>query len=399
MNQLIWRFGFYDKKFETKKHSEWRFDTKSKEQDDYAESEKKDHDKSEKDDYDKYAEDAIAYLLENLIEISNTKNNNQQNQVYQPLQQWLENALNINNLINQQNGTIEFSEEATKKLMLLFRGHYLEIYKELWFKKYIKDHDKLYTTFVTHEDIKKLFSYSDWSRMKTKWRKKIMFDTKVVVCPYCDRQYITSYSDSQTTAELDHFYLKDKYPLFALSLFNFIPSCHICNALFKRTNELNIYPYEHGFDDLTRFVLKPELTGKRNNSMAKKTAEIILTKKGTEFGITQVPNKSLSADMKKKVSDDIDVLKLNSVYEIHQDYVRDLLEIKRYYENEEYLEYVGKLVKRKVTTDMIRRFLIGDDWTDNCNDRENPLKRPLSKLTNAILQDKYDILIDTKNNQ
>lgn len=54
------------------------------------------------------------------------------------------------------------------------------------------------------------------------------------VCPYCDRQFITILeTNKKYRPQLDHFIPKSRLPFFAISLFNLIPSCGICNSSIK----------------------------------------------------------------------------------------------------------------------------------------------------------------------
>ncbi|MGL4763952.1 MAG: hypothetical protein ACRC2N_02770 [Aeromonas sp.] len=108
---------------------------------------------------------------------------------------------------------------------------------------------------------KLLYDYGRWNRYE------VLENLGVDVCPYCQRSYITKYEKKKkitkkkkekeikkklTTAALDHFYSQDEYPFLAVSLFNFIPSCHVCNSLMKgaqetydkeKNEERVIYPY------------------------------------------------------------------------------------------------------------------------------------------------------------
>ncbi len=57
------------------------------------------------------------------------------------------------------------------------------------------------------------------------------------MCPYCNRQYISSYEygidDSRTTADADHYYPKEQYPILQMNIFNLVPSCNVCNSRTK----------------------------------------------------------------------------------------------------------------------------------------------------------------------
>lgn len=58
-------------------------------------------------------------------------------------------------------------------------------------------------------------------------------------CVYCNRQYtlIVDNPKNIVRPEFDHYLPKSKYPFFAMSLYNLIPSCHICNSSCKGTKE------------------------------------------------------------------------------------------------------------------------------------------------------------------
>lgn len=97
----------------------------------------------------------------------------------------------------------------------------------------------------TFEKLKKIFNYEKFSSIQNdcdKWdRHKLITSLNINVCPYCQRNYISSYEENinkkdmikKTTADLDHFYSQSEYPFLALSLYNFIPSCQICNSRMK----------------------------------------------------------------------------------------------------------------------------------------------------------------------
>lgn len=53
----------------------------------------------------------------------------------------------------------------------------------------------------------------------------------VTTCPYCNRSYIFTSSKSGTRPQYDHYFPKSKYPYLALSMYNLIPCCSICNGL------------------------------------------------------------------------------------------------------------------------------------------------------------------------
>lgn len=59
--------------------------------------------------------------------------------------------------------------------------------------------------------------------------------------------------DGKILFDLDHFYLKSRYPFLSLSFYNLIPCCGLCNSRFRSTKDFNITthinPYYESFDD------------------------------------------------------------------------------------------------------------------------------------------------------
>lgn len=74
----------------------------------------------------------------------------------------------------------------------------------------------------------------------------------ITSCHYCDLSYINVYtlkssSSNQTRRhfDLDHFLPKSKCPIIALSLFNFVPSCQVCNSRIKLANTIGTTKRQH----------------------------------------------------------------------------------------------------------------------------------------------------------
>lgn len=108
--------------------------------------------------------------------------------------------------------------------------------------------------------LKKCFSYQKFSDKDSTWEwnaYRLGKELGVEVCPYCGRQFIhtvitagkkgASVDVKLIRAEFDHYIPKAKFPMFALSFYNLIPSCHFCNSSIKNTRELStqlhIHPY------------------------------------------------------------------------------------------------------------------------------------------------------------
>ena len=87
--------------------------------------------------------------------------------------------------------------------------------------------------------LKNIFNY-DWFRGRKRLYNgySLANNLQIDCCPYCNRNYTSSHSVSVKEGkmkyvfpEFDHFLPQKEYPLLALSFYNLIPSCNICNTL------------------------------------------------------------------------------------------------------------------------------------------------------------------------
>ena len=235
----------------------------------------------------------------------------------------------------------------------------------------------------------KLFSYDKFPNHTGEWNKhKLLSLMEIEVCPYCQRNYITNYekdNEEKTTADLDHFYPKSLYPFLALSLYNFIPSCQICNSRFKGSKDTynSVYPYEESFDDLgAKFKTSKEIIYE------------ILGEKDANFFV-EIDYKNLKNKDREKVEKSIKHLGLDKVYKkSHNQYVMDLLNtIEKY--PEKYLESCVSIFDQfyKDKTKDEKKQII-KYFKNSFNDiiKEPYRKRieneePLAKLTKDILEE------------
>lgn len=101
-----------------------------------------------------------------------------------------------------------------------------------------------------YEKIEQFFNYDSFDR-STIWNPYSLFHLiNINICPYCNRQYIFTIGSTEKKTvrpELDHFFPQTRYPYLACSLYNFIPSCHICNHGKREFGAGIIYPHEEDF--------------------------------------------------------------------------------------------------------------------------------------------------------
>lgn len=183
--------------------------------------------------------------------------------------------------------------------------------------------------------IKKIFDYDKFSKDEIEGRHKIISAMNVPVCPYCGRQYTTNYSNNEkTTADLDHYYPKSKYPYLALSLYNFVPSCLYCNRI-KNNKENHLYPYDEEFGDNAVFRTSIDSI---NGILESKTDKF-----NVEIKIIDL-KESESNCYKERLENSIkDVFKLEEVYKTsHNQYIIDMLHTIEHYPDT-YLDTIAEI--------------------------------------------------------
>ncbi len=185
-------------------------------------------------------------------------------------------------------------------------------------------------------------------------RVKIINDINVKVCPYCNRAFTTNFvyeDDLKTTADLDHFYPKKYYPLFSLSLFNFIPSCLVCNSRFKSSHDREIlYPYYDSFGSDAFFSLGNDEADSILYSLLGKTHKLELT-----------INVDPRSEKLNKINNSIELFKLKELYDTHIDHASNIKRRKYCFRNgyEAVINDLLKKTNKQISFEEIETILYG----------------------------------------
>lgn len=197
--------------------------------------------------------------------------------------------------------------------------------------------------FIIKKKIKAIFDYNSFilnypdKEDPERWGAYALTEeTGLKVCPYCNRQYIVTYHPKNSRVKnkgitrpvLDHFLDKKSYPYLAISLYNLIPCCKVCNSDLKGQNEFsvknNINPYIEGFDKDIRFEVichdadgLVELYSKRNDKITKSDFNI-------KFNIANKGNSKLT-QKEERAKNNIETFRLEELYSFHKDIVIDML--------------------------------------------------------------------------
>lgn len=213
-----------------------------------------------------------------------------------------------------------------------------------------------------NEELSKIFNYDYFVSMKEGEVAYLMAKLlNINTCPYCNRIYtktVIRKKDKKTITrpEYDHWFPKSKYPLLALSFFNLIPSCHICNGNIKGKDSFApidiLHPYIEEDIQYTYSYEHIEYDDYR-------------------FKINSIP----STKSEKFVS----AFELEDIYETHVEEIKDLIEIEKKYTSG-YLQLLISKFNLDISFEEAYRFAFGVYY-----EPENFSKRPLSKMKKDIL--------------
>ncbi len=182
----------------------------------------------------------------------------------------------------------------------------------------------------------RIFDYKKIIQDNIKLSYEVAKMLNVTVCPYCNRIYTTTCDskNGKSRPQFDHFFAKSLYPILALSIYNLVPSCNICNTK-KGSKEFsledNIYPYQEGINESKYFSYQLD-----------------------EYGNPKIIT---SKENYKMVNND-KILLIEDIYQIaHSRLVGDLLEKRQRY-SKVYIEELDQLKGiRKITKEELKYFL------------------------------------------
>ena len=252
---------------------------------------------------------------------------------------------------------------------------------------FLKNLKEFLDYFVAEEPRLAEYLKKSYDKIDSELRKKIIDSKNISVCPYCNRNYINSTykilhcnncnqdllvidgtekecsgcnqeingpTKVLNTAQLDHFFPKDSYPLFAVSFYNLIPSCYSCNHV-KSNRDLEYSPYDTSFPfNDVKFTYIPK-------------------------SVDKIEIKINSDDFAFK--NGIRILGIEELYQSHVDVVYELIWKKEVY-TDSYREGLSEILNQtnlELSKDEVNRLITG-----HYTDKDNYGKRPLSKMVTDI---------------
>lgn len=201
---------------------------------------------------------------------------------------------------------------------------------------------------------------------------------EINVCPYCNHNYTLTVNDEKNKVnfrpEFDHFLPKSTHPILALSFYNLVPSCSVCNKL-KSSKAVIYTPY-----NLTEYApITFKFYGCNKEQINNDDEDMIdeqLLGLGKNYDSIYI--KAVSENSSTSHDCNIKVLGIQQVYNHQTDYVKEIMDKAQQYNKSSYEGLVNSFKGLGKTEAEIDRII----WSAYLDDHS---KRPLSKLTHDLL--------------
>ncbi|AXH13040.1 HNH endonuclease [Halarcobacter bivalviorum] len=173
------------------------------------------------------------------------------------------------------------------------------------------------------------------SKLQPKISKFFEQNVEVHTCYYCNIDFINIFkkqNELKNGFTLDHVLEKAEYPYFALSLYNLVPSCYVCNSKVKDSKIPfdNFSPTNKNFDFNEKVKFKSFITNYN-----------LQIKKEDDFNIRLIENFSNVYDKY------IESLNLDNRYNYHKYKVLEMIEKRRKYPDSR-IEELANLTNQSV---------------------------------------------------
>lgn len=292
---------------------------------------------------------------------------------------------------------VEYNGKSAYNLFAFFEKEYIkiiigeidELEKVAYFVKRIIKKNKLKLKAIDPADgnLKKtklfkdiIYCFNYDSYRENEFPYKILSRLNINACPYCNRQFINTFysKDGKTRATLDHFYSQSKYPFLSISFYNLIPSCYPCNSSLKGsknfTNQTHLNPFKGSFDNLVSFTIKFEEVKDAHKYIAEFYNNPEFMKIDFKYLVKEVMPELIKAKR------NIDDLKLVDLYNLHKDFIVELLQKEVIYDKGGYANLLAKSYPKLFSDEHdVLRLLLGNYY--NPKDFN---KRPFSRIIHDI---------------
>jgi 5-methylcytosine-specific restriction endonuclease McrA len=184
-------------------------------------------------------------------------------------------------------------------------------------------------------------------------RVRLVKNAGLSVCPYCNRDYINCRGESVSGAQLDHFFSKSEFPLFAVCLYNLVPVCGNCNRVKSAKPIVFVSPFDNSINW---------------------DEDIIFTYKGSTINDIKV-----NIITKGNLENNMKGMRINSAYQIHSLEIIELIEKAQMYNGTQKEEFKKVLGPDNITDKEIKKLIFGPEVTNDCM-RTKPLGKMMHDL-------------------
>lgn len=217
-----------------------------------------------------------------------------------------------------------------------------------------------------HKRMEKIINYSTWFIKSDKHYDYALAERlNIPSCTYCNRIYTntmkTESGKKVMRPQFDHWFPKSKFPLLALSFYNLIPSCSVCNSSAKSDTifyiDTHLHPYVDS-DVSDRFSFSYD----HFKSLDKYNIKI-----SHKYGDTKAYKTFLD-------------MNLATMFNAHTSELQDLIITKKAYSKSYILNMINAYPKANLSYDEVYRLAFGTEFKE-----EDFHKRPFSKFKKDIL--------------
>lgn len=204
---------------------------------------------------------------------------------------------------------------------------------------------------------------ADGKKKKFSMRVRIVKQADLTVCPYCNRDYINCRAEHVSGAQLDHFFSRSKYPIFAVSLYNLVPVCANCNRVKSAQKEKFASPFDETID------WEKEIT-------------FTYQMESMEHGRIGIKSEN------QAVRNNLEAMRIEEAYQIHDLEAEELLKKCQAYSRSQQKEIREVLRDAEISDDEIKQVIFGPKISE-----EDRKKKPLGKFLHD-LQKEWEVWED-----
>lgn len=194
---------------------------------------------------------------------------------------------------------------------------------------------------------------------------RLVKESGIVTCSYCNRDYINARHLEASGAQLDHFIPRASYPIFSLSIYNLVPSCGNCNRVKSDKSETNT-----GNDEKINFISPHDQSFDFEGNLR------------FTYRLTSVDNIEIEIKASNDLENNIEAMSIKNAYQIHDIDIKEMIEKRRKYNITQMEEIQAVLHKYNIGKNEMKDAIFGKEPKES-----EYGKKTLSKFRRDILRE------------